>query len=136
PRAPFYMLRACAIHHKPAAVIPAQPWHRPSAPLREHELPRSRLQSYGAEIVTTMPKHQPGRSPPRTIDSKCESPYGTDMATLTLELPPRTTQRAFNLRRWAELLADRDLVRIEGRIETDRHGHIIVSPPPATEAIS
>src|SRR5215471_19005370 len=53
------------------------------------------------------------------------------MATLTLELPPRKMQTAFNLRRWAELLADRELAKIEGRIETDRHGHIIMSPPPA-----
>ena len=53
------------------------------------------------------------------------------MGTLTLELPPHKTQTVFNLRRWAELLADRELARIEGRIETDRHGHIIMSPPPA-----
>jgi Uma2 family endonuclease len=53
------------------------------------------------------------------------------MSMQTLELPPRKTQAAFNLRRWAELLADRELARVEGRIETDRHGHIIMSPPPA-----
>src|SRR5882762_6901489 len=53
------------------------------------------------------------------------------MATLTLELQPQRTQTALNLSRWAELLADRELARIEGRIETDRHGHIIMSPPPA-----
>jgi len=53
------------------------------------------------------------------------------MATLTLELPAHKTQTSFNLRRWAELLADRELAKVEGRIETDRHGHIIMSPPPA-----
>ncbi len=53
------------------------------------------------------------------------------MATLTLELPAHKTQTAFNLRRWAELLADRELRKFEGRIETDRHGHIIMSRPPA-----
>src|SRR2546423_1598857 len=53
------------------------------------------------------------------------------MATLTLELPPHKKQTAFNLRRWAELLANRELAKVEGRIETDRHGHIIMSPPPA-----
>ena len=53
------------------------------------------------------------------------------MATLTIELPPQPEQTAFNLRRWSELLADPELTRIEGRIETDRHGHIIMSPPPA-----
>lgn len=35
------------------------------------------------------------------------------------------------MRRWAELLPDRELARVEGRIETDRHGHIIMSPPAA-----
>ena len=53
------------------------------------------------------------------------------MATLTIELPLHPARTAFNLRRWAELLADRELARFEGRIETDRHGHIIMSPPPA-----
>jgi Uma2 family endonuclease len=51
--------------------------------------------------------------------------------TLTIELPQQKARTAFNLRRWAELLADRDLARVEGRIETDRHGHILMSPPPA-----
>jgi Uma2 family endonuclease len=53
------------------------------------------------------------------------------MATLTLELQPHKTQTTFNLRRWAELLTDPELARFEGRVETDRHGHIIMSPPPA-----
>jgi len=53
------------------------------------------------------------------------------MATLTLELPPHKTQTTFNLRRWAELLADQELARFEGRVETDRYGHVIMSPPPA-----
>jgi len=50
---------------------------------------------------------------------------------LTLELPPQQMQTADNVRRWAELLADRELAKVEGRIETDRHGHIVMSPPPA-----
>jgi Uma2 family endonuclease len=53
------------------------------------------------------------------------------MATLTIELPGQAEQTAFNLRRWAELLDDPVLAEIEGRIETDRHGNIIRSPPPA-----
>jgi Uma2 family endonuclease len=48
-----------------------------------------------------------------------------------IELPPQRAQTSFNLRRWAELLTDRELARFEGRVETDRHGHIIMSPPPA-----
>src|SRR5438046_357758 len=53
------------------------------------------------------------------------------MAMPTLELRPHKTRTAFNLRRWAELLADHELAKVEGRIETDRHGHIIMSAPPA-----
>ena len=44
---------------------------------------------------------------------------------MTLELPVHEKQRGLNLRRWAELLADRELARIEGRIETDRYGYIV-----------
>lgn len=53
------------------------------------------------------------------------------MGSLTIELPEQKAQTAFNLRRWNELLADPTLAKIEGRIETDRHGNIIMSPPPA-----
>jgi Uma2 family endonuclease len=53
------------------------------------------------------------------------------VATLTLELPSQKAQTAFNMRRWAELLSDRELARFEGRVETDRHGRVIMSPPPA-----
>lgn len=37
----------------------------------------------------------------------------------------------FNARRWREVLTDPELLKIEGRIETDRYGRIIMSPPPA-----
>lgn len=50
---------------------------------------------------------------------------------VTIELAQSQVQTAFNLRRWAEVLANRELARIEGRIETDRYGHVIMSPPPA-----
>jgi Uma2 family endonuclease len=52
------------------------------------------------------------------------------MATLNIELPPHAEQVDCNLRRWAELVADPELARFEGRIETDRHGHVLMSPPP------
>ncbi|HSU52558.1 MAG TPA: Uma2 family endonuclease [Candidatus Dormibacteraeota bacterium] len=52
------------------------------------------------------------------------------MATLMLELPKQRAQNEFNLQRWEKVLEDADLARFEGRIETDRHGHIIMSPPP------
>ena len=53
------------------------------------------------------------------------------MANLTIQLPAQREQTAFNLRRWNELLSDPTLTRVEGRVETDRHGQIIMSPPPA-----
>jgi hypothetical protein len=50
---------------------------------------------------------------------------------LTIELPSIEGQAAFNLRRWHEVLADSSLTKLPYRIETDRHGHIVMSPPPA-----
>ena len=50
---------------------------------------------------------------------------------LTIRLQPSADQTALNLHRWAELLADPELARLPHRIETDRHGRILMSPPPA-----
>src|SRR5690242_19029468 len=55
------------------------------------------------------------------------------MATLTIELPPQHTQTEFNLRRWSELLVDPTLAKIQNRLETDRFGRIIMSPPPSAQ---
>ena len=49
----------------------------------------------------------------------------------TIELPTIEEQTAFNRRRWHEVLADPSLAKLPHRIETDRHGHIVMSPPPA-----
>ena len=49
---------------------------------------------------------------------------------MAIQLPPREDQMEFNLRIWEELLADPELAKVEGRIETDRHGRIIMTPPP------
>jgi Uma2 family endonuclease len=53
------------------------------------------------------------------------------MASVTIELPAREVQTRFNLRRWSEVLTDLELAKIQGRVETDRHGHVIMLPPPA-----
>jgi Uma2 family endonuclease len=50
---------------------------------------------------------------------------------VTIELQPLETQTAFNLKRWSEILDDPELARLPHRIETDRHGHIVKTPPPA-----
>ncbi len=50
---------------------------------------------------------------------------------LTIQLHPSENQTAFNLKRWRQLLADPELARLPYRVETDRHGHILMSPPPA-----
>jgi Uma2 family endonuclease len=49
---------------------------------------------------------------------------------LSIQLLAREDQTEFNLRVWERLLADPDLAKVDGRIETDRHGHIIMTPPP------
>jgi Uma2 family endonuclease len=53
------------------------------------------------------------------------------MTGLTIELESAQAQAEFNLRRWEEVVADPTLNKIVGRIETDRFGRIIMSPPPA-----
>ncbi len=58
------------------------------------------------------------------------------MASLTIELPPQKTQTEYNLRRWSELLQDPKVARLEERVETDRFGHIIMSPPPSAHHAS
>lgn len=70
---------------------------------------------------------------PTFVPLTCPSstPYRTGMSRLTIQLPSQLAQREFNFRRWAELLADPGLARIEGRVETDRFGHMIMSPPPS-----
>jgi Uma2 family endonuclease len=50
---------------------------------------------------------------------------------ISIELPDLASQTRVNLARWAEILADPALARLPHRIETDQHGHILMSPPPA-----
>jgi hypothetical protein len=50
---------------------------------------------------------------------------------LTIETRPSAEQTALNLARWNKILADKELAHLPHRIETDRHGHILMSPPPA-----
>jgi hypothetical protein len=64
------------------------------------------------------------------IDGPGAAAYYDYMATLTIELPPQSGQSEFNLRRWTELLADSRLAQLQERVETDRFGRIIMSPPP------
>ncbi len=42
-------------------------------------------------------------------------------------------QRAFNLAVWKKVLADSLLAELPHRVETDRYGQIVMSPPPAPE---
>ena len=53
------------------------------------------------------------------------------MGLLAIQLPPRSDQTAFNLERWEEIVGDPFYSNLEQRIETDRHGNIIMSPPPS-----
>jgi Uma2 family endonuclease len=49
---------------------------------------------------------------------------------ITIALPDLASQTGFNLTRWTEILGDPYLANIPDRIETDRHGHILMTPPP------
>src|SRR6516225_2395693 len=49
---------------------------------------------------------------------------------ISIKLPDLKLQTAFNLARWAELCSDPRLAKFPDRIETDRHGHILMTPPP------
>ena len=51
--------------------------------------------------------------------------------SLTIHLHRSENQTAFNVERWREVLNDKELARLPYRVETDRHGHILISPPPA-----
>jgi Uma2 family endonuclease len=53
------------------------------------------------------------------------------MSSVTLEFRPREEQTAFNLRRWDEILSEPAWFKVDGRIETDRHGRILLRPPAA-----
>lgn len=53
--------------------------------------------------------------------------------SLAIHLPPREDQQGFNLRVWQRMLEDPQLAKIEGRLETDRHGHVLMSPPPSRQ---
>src|ERR1700732_1215123 len=49
---------------------------------------------------------------------------------IMIELPDLKSQTRFNLNRWAEIAGDPRLAKLPDRIETDRHGHILMTPPP------
>jgi Uma2 family endonuclease len=53
--------------------------------------------------------------------------------SLTIKLPAREHQAAFNLQRWDNLQHDQQVARLPFTIETDRFGRIIMSPPPASD---
>ena len=50
------------------------------------------------------------------------------MPSLTVELPSQESLTPQNTARWREIIADPKLARLEAQIETDRFGHIIMSP--------
>jgi Uma2 family endonuclease len=54
------------------------------------------------------------------------------VVAITISFPPvpHAEQQAFNRKRWDELCANSQLSQLDARIETDRHGHIIMTPPP------
>lgn len=51
------------------------------------------------------------------------------MPALVIELTPSEGQTEFNLERWAAVHDDPEWRRWPGRVETDRHGNVVMSPP-------
>ena len=49
--------------------------------------------------------------------------------TVVLEVPSRAQALAFNRKRWAEVLEDRELAEWPGKVETNRHGEVLMMPP-------
>ncbi len=49
--------------------------------------------------------------------------------TAVLELPSRLEALVFNRERWAEVLEDRALAEWPGKVETNRHGEVLMMPP-------
>ncbi|MEO0447058.1 MAG: Uma2 family endonuclease [Verrucomicrobiota bacterium] len=49
------------------------------------------------------------------------------VATLSLQLPPNHLER--NRKRWSEVLGDAILQGYPGKVETNRHGHIVLMAP-------
>ena len=49
---------------------------------------------------------------------------------ITIEFPDLKSQTRINLDRWAEIVADPRLAKLPDRLETDRYGHILMTPPP------
>lgn len=52
---------------------------------------------------------------------------------MPVTVPPRSRdeQAAFNEQRWREVLSDPALAELPDRVETDRDGNLVMSPPPA-----
>ncbi len=50
---------------------------------------------------------------------------------ITIEWPPRESQLAFNRQSWAQVVANSALANMPGKIETNRHGQLLMSPPPS-----
>lgn len=53
------------------------------------------------------------------------------MTTLSIQLASHQSVSQTNIRRWNELQADPRFARLDERVETDRFGRIIISPPPS-----
>ena len=55
------------------------------------------------------------------------------MSAAAPELPIPEDQTAFNLARWDEICANPILAQLEFRVESNAHGNILMTPPPAPE---
>jgi len=98
------------------------PKRREEASLKERSL---------AEAQVPLPGSS-GTQSPHELVVLVSLEYTCSMS-LTIQLHPSENQTAFNIKRWRQLLADPELARLPYRVETDRHGHILMRPSPVRQ---
>jgi Uma2 family endonuclease len=74
--------------------------------------------------------HEPTHGASASVDAYFNFLAYHFFVPITIEFPDLALQTGFNLTRWTEILADPSLAKVPDRIETDRHGHILMTPPP------
>ena len=95
-------------------------------PIEPIEKAWSRLGSFWRPPFDT---HEPTHGASASVDAYFNFLAYHFFVPITIEFPDLALQTGFNLTRWTEILADPSLAKVPDRIETDRHGHILMTPP-------
>ena len=63
-----------------------------------------------------------------SLDGFVDSYLISTSMPFAIQLPSNDEIKGFNQQRWVEILSDPQLANLDFRIETDRYGHLIMSP--------